>query len=173
MRVRCVGVTQNDDSTTTVTVALDVSALMGSMTGVGAAVEQVVASLGERDDVAVKPFACSFRGTLPRGTTRLPLPAAAAHRLWSRASVPRLDRWLRPAQVVHGTNYVVGPSRLPRVVSVYDCWFLRHPERASADVVRAGRVLRRAVQTGATVHASSHSTANAVRELLGAEHIEV
>ena len=29
--------------------------------------------------------------------------------------------------VVHGTNYVVPPCRAAQVVTVYDCWFLRHP----------------------------------------------
>jgi glycosyltransferase involved in cell wall biosynthesis len=156
-----------------VTVALDVSPLLGPLTGVGAAVQQMVASLAARDDVDVKQYACSFRGQLVPDMTRLPIPAGVAHRLWAHVSFPRLDRWLRPAQVLHGTNYVVGPSRLPRVVSVYDCWFLRHPERASADVARAGRVLRRAVATGATVHTSSHSTASAIRELLRTDRVEV
>jgi glycosyltransferase involved in cell wall biosynthesis len=55
-------------------------------------------------------------------------------------------------------------------VSVYDCWFLRHPDAAVPAVIRAGQVLRRAVADGAVVHASSHATAEAVRELLpGAE----
>ncbi|HRE03736.1 MAG TPA: glycosyltransferase, partial [Ilumatobacteraceae bacterium] len=85
---------------------------------------------------------------------------------------------MRPApraqvSVLHGTNYVVPPSRLPRVVTVYDCWFLRHPELADPAVHRAGLVLRRAVRTGATVHATSHATAAAVRDLLATDAVEV
>ena len=47
-------------------------------------------------------------------------------------------------------------------MSVYDCWFLEHPELADGDVVRAGRVLDHAVRRGATVHACSEATARAV-----------
>ena len=156
-----------------ITVAIDVGPLLGPLTGIGVAVQQMVATLHESPRVALAPYACSFRGAMPHGTTRLPVPAAIAQRLWGRLSGPRMDHWLRPAQVIHGTNYVVPPSRLPRVVSVYDCWFLRQPTHASGDVVRAGRVLRRAVDGGATVHASSHATADAVRELLHTDRVEV
>jgi glycosyltransferase involved in cell wall biosynthesis len=160
-------------ATERVAVALDGGPLLGAITGIGAAVQQIVTALGERDDLSLSTYALSFRGQLPPGMTRLPLPALVAHRLWAHADHPRLDRWLRPAQVVHGTNYVVPPSALPRLVSVYDCWFLRNTEHASGDVARAGRVLRRAVAGGAMVHASSHATARAVREILGAERVEV
>ena len=90
------------------------------------------------------PYLLSFRTRPEASTRRLPLPAGLAHRLWARADWPRVDRWLAPAEVVHGTNYVVPPSRLPRVVSVYDCWFLANPALASPAVRRAGAVLRRA-----------------------------
>lgn len=154
-------------------VAFDGGPLLGALTGVGAAVEQLAGSLALRDDVSLHPYALSFRGALPAGTTRLPLPAVVAHRLWGALEHPRLDRWLRPAQVVHGTNYVVPPSRLPRMVTVYDCWFLRNPSLAGGAVARAGKVLRRAVDGGAMVHASSHATAAVVRDLFGAERVEV
>ena len=154
-------------------VAFDGGPLLGPLTGIGAAVQHMADSLSARNDVALRPYALSFRGVLPEGTTRLPLPALVAHRLWGRLPQPRLDRWFRPAQVVHGTNYVVPPSRLPRLVTVYDCWFLRNPTLAGGDVARAGLVLRRAVASGAMVHASSDATAAAVRELLGTERVEV
>ena len=69
--------------------------------------------------------------------------------------------------VVHGTNYVAPPSRLPTVVSVYDLWFLANRSGSTAAVNRAGAVLRRAVKRGAFVHASSQATAEMARELLG------
>ncbi len=155
------------------TVAIDIAPLLSPLTGVGAAVQQITAALWRDDTLELKPYICSFRGKLPPDTTRLPLPAAVAQRLWAHTTFPRLDRWLRPAQVVHGTNYIVPPSRLPRVVTVYDCWFLRNPQQANRDVTRAGNVLRRAVATGAVVHASSQATADAVRELLRTERVEV
>ncbi|HEX2784832.1 MAG TPA: glycosyltransferase family 1 protein, partial [Ilumatobacteraceae bacterium] len=110
-------------------------------------------------------YIVSFRSTPASGVRRLPVPALLAHRLWAVADHPRVDRLLGRPDVVHGTNYVVPPCRAPQVVSVYDCWFLRHPGRAGADVHRAGRILRRAIGRGATVHASSASTAADMNEL--------
>ena len=149
----------------TVTAAFDVGPLAGRLTGIGHAVAALQQALDARADIALAPYRISFRARPETGVRRLPLPAGAAHRSWQRLSVPRVDRWLGPADLIHGTNYVVPPSRLPRLVSVYDCWFLLHPERAHPDVVRAGRVLRRAIADGAVVHTSSHATAIVMREL--------
>jgi glycosyltransferase involved in cell wall biosynthesis len=68
--------------------------------------------------------------------------------------------------VVHGTNHIVPPSRRARLVSVYDTWFLTHPEGVHPDVARMADVLRRSVRDGAVVHTSSHASAARLRELL-------
>lgn len=154
-------------------VAIDVGPLVGRRTGIGHAVAQLTDALTARDDVELVPYLTSFRGRPGPGTRRLPFPAALAHRVWARVDRPRVDRWLGPAQVVHGTNYVVPPSRLPRVVSVYDCWFLQHPDRVHGDVARAGRVLRRAVDTGALVHTTSHASAQVLAELFPGASVHV
>ena len=114
-------------------VALDVGPLVGHRTGVGVVVDGLVTALAAHDDVAILPYVLSMRARLEPGVRRLPVPAAAAHRAWGRVAHPRVDRWLAPATIVHGTNYVVPPSRLPRVVTVHDCWFLDHPEQADAE----------------------------------------
>ena len=146
-------------------VAFDVGPLLGRRTGIGAAVAALERGLTESNDVTLVPYVTSFRGSRPAGVHRLGIPAAVAHRLWAHRDWPRLDRWVPGAAVVHGTNYVVPPSRLPRVVSVYDCWFLRNGAEANPAVVRAGRVLARSLGTGAVAHASSGATADAIREL--------
>ncbi len=155
---------------TALRVGFDTGPLLGPRTGVGLAVQELHRALADRDDVELTDYVLSLRarfgGKVPPGTRILPLPAAVAQRIWAISDRARLDRWLPGAQVVHGTNYVVPPSQLPRVVSVYDCWFLRHPDQATPGVHRAGQVLRRAVASGAVVHASSAATADAVRALL-------
>ena len=156
-----------------VAVAFDASALLSVRTGVGQAVDMVQRSLQARDDISLMPYACSFRGALPDSVARLPLPAAVAHRLWARSQWPTMDHWFKDAEVVHGTNYVVPPSHKARLVTVYDCWFLRYPEQANANVVRAGAALRAAVRAGATVHVPSHVTAQNARELLQTDRVEV
>jgi glycosyltransferase involved in cell wall biosynthesis len=156
-----------------VRIAFDVGPLLGHRTGVGAAVDALSAALRGHPDVELRPYVLSFRSRPAPPTRRLPLPAAVAHELWSRLDGPRLDRWLGDVDVVHGTNYVVPPTRHPALVSVYDCWFLSHPAEASSAVRRAGEVLRRRVRAGAMVHASSHATADGVRQLLGTSRVEV
>ena len=156
-----------------VRLALDVGPLYGHRTGVGVAVAELAAALDHHAGVDVQPYVLSFRARPEPPVRKLPLPAAVAQRLWSLADLPRLDHWLDGTDLVHGTNYVVPPTRKPAVVSVYDCWFLRNPAEASSDVRRAGEVLRRRVRAGAVVHASSRATADVVREVLGAACVEV
>jgi len=147
-------------------IGFDTSPLYGPRTGIGFAVEAMQGALRRRADVQLVDYLLSARARPTEAVRRLPIPAAFAQIAWARSGHPRMDRWLHGVDVVHGTNYVVPPCHLPRVVSVYDCWFLRHPDDAAPAVRRAGRVLRRAVDGGAVVHASSHATAAAVRELL-------
>ncbi len=146
-------------------VGIDVGPLHGRRTGIGHAVAALVEALAARSDVEMLPYLLSARARPDGSTRRLPLPAALAHRLWGRVDHPRVDRWMGGAELIHGTNYVVPPSRLPRLVTVYDCWFLLHPDQAHPAVVRAGAVLERALATGAVVHASSAATAAVVEQL--------
>jgi glycosyltransferase involved in cell wall biosynthesis len=147
------------------TVAFDTGPLHGPKTGIGFAVEALLASLVSDPGVVVRPYVLSFRAALSEGTTRLPLPAAVAQRMWALTAHPRVDRWLGDAELVHGTNYVVPPTTIPTLVSVYDCWFLTHPHEANQSVRQAGAVLRAAIDRGAVVHTSSHATEALVRDL--------
>lgn len=151
--------------------AIDIGPMYGHRTGVGVAVEGMVRTLRERQDVELDPYLVSYRSRLEAGQTRLPLPGIVASHLWSRSSRVSADRWLGRADVVHGTNYVAPPTSKPTVVSVYDCWFLENPDAASALVRRAGATLRRRVRDGAWVHASSHATAESAGELLDTDRV--
>lgn len=156
-----------------VTVAVDVAPLYGPRTGVALAVAGLVAALRALEDPPeLVPYLTSYRARPTDGTRRLPYPAALTLRTWPRSSLPPADRFLRPAQVVHGTNYTVPPGRLPRLVSVYDCWFLRHEHLAVPDVRRAGRVLRRSIDKGAVVHCTSAATAGHLAQLFPGARIE-
>lgn len=141
-------------------VAFDTGPLHGPITGVGRAVEAMAAHA----TVDIVPYVLSFRADLRPGTVRLPYPAALALRCWGRVDHPRPDRHLGDVALVHGTNYVVPPSRHPRLVTVYDCWALEHPDTVHRDIGLMMNALRRAIDTGAHVHASSHATADRLRE---------
>jgi glycosyltransferase involved in cell wall biosynthesis len=152
-------------------VAVDVGPLHGRRTGVGNFVAALLGALEDDPRVDVRPYLLSFRTRPDEGVRRLPMPARVAHELWSRADHPRADRWLPPSDVVHGTNYVVPPSRRPAIVSVHDCWFLEHEEESIPAVRRAGQVLRRAVRRGAWVQASSAATAERAAALLATDRV--
>jgi glycosyltransferase involved in cell wall biosynthesis len=88
-------------------------------------------------------------------------------RSWTRLESPRIDRWIRPAEVLHATNYLTPPSRLPTIVSVYDCSFVRFPGLCSPDVRAFEPILRRAIARGATVHTGSAFIADEIEEVFG------
>lgn len=160
-----------------VQVAIDAGPLHGARTGIGNAVAWTVDALrraGRTDefgDITLSPYVTSMRAHLDSGERRLPIPAALAHRLWSGSGRPPMDRWLGHPDVVHGTNYVVPPTRAPRLVSVYDCWFVENPDDAHPDVARAGAVLTRSIVEGAHVVTSSDATSDRVRELFDAPSV--
>lgn len=153
------------------TIAIDAGPLYGHRTGVGEAVSGMTEALGRRADVALHPYLVSARSDAQPGHRKLPLPGIAASHVWSRFDRPRADRWLGAADLVHGTNYVAPPSAAPTVISVYDCWFLRHPREANPLVRRAAKTLRRRVREGAWVHTSSDATAASARELLDTDRV--
>jgi len=152
-------------------VAIDIGPLHGHRTGVGHAVAHIVDHLSTDDRVSTTGYLLSYRAHPQPGQIRLPVPARAATRIWSRIDRPRADRWLGDVDVVHGTNYTAPPTQRPTVITVYDCWFLEHPREANPDVARAGRILRRAVDRGAWIHTSSDATAQRARALLDTDRI--
>jgi len=154
-------------------VAFDTGPLHGPITGVGRAVEAMASHVSTAGTVGLVPYVTSYRAELRPGTTRLPYPAALALRAWARFDRPRPDRHLGGVDLIHGTNYVVPPSRRPRLISVYDCWALDNPGDVHRDVALMMGALRRGVETGATVHASSHATARRLREHFPAAAVTV
>ena len=154
------------------TVAIDVTPLLGARSGVGAAVAEIVAALRALEaGPDLVPYTLSTRAlhrdTVPADTRFVPIPARILLRSWVRADAPRIDRWLRPAHVVHATNYLAPPSRLPTVVSVYDCSFVRYPELCTPEVRAFEPAIRRAVARGATLHTGSEFVADEIEEIFG------
>ena len=160
------------------TVALDLTPLVGPRTGVGRFVAELLTALERLDDgPAVLPYVLSRHarpgsGDLPAETRRLRLPASVAHRWWAISSWPAVDRRLRPAGVVHGTNFVVPPTgRAGAVVTVHDCAFVHSPEVVTATSRRYATLVGRAVRRGAWVHTPSEAVAAEVRAIFGAERV--
>jgi len=159
-------------------VALDATPLIGRPTGVGAFCAGVLGGLSRRPDVQATAYAVSWRrrhaidGRLPAGVAvaRRPMPARPLHALWSRGSVPPLEWFVGVTDVVHGTNYVVPPTRrAARVVTVHDLTTVRFPELCDAATLAFPALVRRALADGAWVHTHSASVADEVIEVFGAD----
>lgn len=154
-------------------VAIDVTPLLGARSGIGNAVAEIVAALGDLPVAPpLVPYTLSARARLlradaPPETRFIPWPARLLLAAWARADVPRIDRRLRPARVVHATNYLAPPSRLPTLVSVYDCSFVRYPELCTPEVRALVPLVRRAIARGVTVHTGSEFVADEIEEIFG------
>jgi glycosyltransferase involved in cell wall biosynthesis len=155
-------------------VAIDVGPTIGTVTGIGRFVTQLLDALAVLPEPpTVRPYVLSVRAPLPDGVQRLRYPAGITLRAWGRGDHPSARRPLAGADVVHGTNYVVPPSGRPSVVTVHDCSFLTRPDLVNATVRSFAPVLQRAVDRGAWVHTPSAFVARQVGELLGTARVRV
>ncbi len=153
-------------------VALDVTPLLGARTGIGWFTAELLQALRDARGVErLVPYVLSRRGDptapeLPPGTLRHPLPASLAVRLWGTLGGPAFARRLGGARVLHGTNFVVPPARrLGLVVTVHDCGFVHFPELGPTASRGYRRAVSAAVRRGAWVHTPSETVAAEVREI--------
>jgi glycosyltransferase involved in cell wall biosynthesis len=138
-------------------VGLDTTPLIGARTGVGQFTAGLVSALASR--VEVVPFDMTWAGRRP-GTR--PLPARPMRAIWRHANWPPIEMWTGPVQIVHGTNYVVPPSRAPQIVSVHDLTAIHFPDMCTADTLTYPALIKRALSRGAHIHCDSHYVANEV-----------
>ncbi len=158
-------------------VGIDVTPLLGARTGVGVFVDGLISQLTARRRSELRAYGLSGRGwrrlgaVVPDGVAlrHLPLPAGAALRCWGHVDAPTVEWWTGRVDVVHGTNFVVPPSRrAARLVSVHDLTSLHFPELCEPAARRYPDLIRRAISGGAWVHATSAAVATEVVEYLGA-----
>ena len=164
------------------TVALDATPLLGHRTGVGVFCLGALGALGRRADLDVHAFAVSWRrreginDLLPPNVTaaQRPMPARPLHALWGRSATPPIEWFIGNVDVVHGTNFVVPPSkRAGAVVSVHDLTPLHHPELCNTATLAYPRLIRQALGRGAWVHTDSAFVAGEVIEAFGADPARV
>lgn len=155
-------------------VAVDATPLLGQPTGVGASVGGFLTAVGADPSVDVVAYALSARGgkalpaVLPesvRPARPVPLPGSVLLRAWAHVDLPPVEIWTGRVDVVHGTNFVVPPSRrAARLVTVHDLTPVRFPELCSPTSLRYPPLIRRAIERGASVHAVSRAMADEVVE---------
>jgi glycosyltransferase involved in cell wall biosynthesis len=159
-------------------VALDATPLLGRPTGVGAFCAGALGGLAARADLDVSAFAISWRrrGDVPdlvpprvssRQRTMLARPLRVA---WAHSSLPPIEWFVGARQVVHGTNFVVPPTRrAARVVTVHDLTVVRFPEMCDRPTLEYPALIRRAVADGAWVHTPSAFVAAEVVDAFGVD----
>jgi glycosyltransferase involved in cell wall biosynthesis len=153
-------------------IAIDVTPLAGTPTGIANTIVQLLGALALLDEPPVMvPYAISTRARgsrseLPEDTRVVP-GAGALARMWARSDRPRIDRSFAGAQLLHATNYLVPPTRLPTLITMYDCSIVRHRELCSPAMQVLEPVLRRAIGRGAHVHVPSRFVADEVEDLFG------
>jgi glycosyltransferase involved in cell wall biosynthesis len=163
-------------------VALDATPLIGRTTGVGAFCSGVLEGLVRRVDVTTTAFAVSWRRRhaiderVPFGVAvaRRAMPARPLHAAWRRMEAPPLEWFVGATDVVHGTNYVVPPTRrAARVVTVHDLTTVRYPQLCNSETLAYPGLVRRALAHGAWVHTHSAAVAAEVVEVFGADPARV
>ncbi len=155
-------------------IALDATSLYDTPTGVGRYVSEVLALAARRPQLAVSAYALTLRGRgrlhdlVPPGVAvahpTIPMAAAPLRAAWRRTDRPRIDRWIGPVDVVHGTNFVVPPTRAAAVVTIHDLTYLHFPEMCEADVLHYVELVPRALRRGAMVHTVSEFVRQEVLE---------
>ncbi|MGI8757900.1 MAG: glycosyltransferase family 4 protein [Acidimicrobiales bacterium] len=157
--------------------AIDATPLLGARTGVGAFVAGLLGELAGRPDLAVTAYGVTGRGrgrlgaVVPAGVevSRRPMAVGPLRWAWSRGWAP-IEWWTGPVEVVHGTNFVVPPTRrAAAVVTVHDLTSLHYPELCDAASLAYPSLLRSAIARGAFVHAVSQFVADEVVAHLGAD----
>jgi glycosyltransferase involved in cell wall biosynthesis len=155
-----------------VVVAIDGTPLLGVRTGVGSSVAGFVGAVSSDPSVDLIGYGLSatagrsLPAALPdsaRSGRTIPIPATALLRIWAQLDHPSIELWTGRVDVVHGTNFVVPPSRrAARLVTVHDLTPVRFPELCSPTSLRYPALIRRAINRGASVHTVSQSMAEEI-----------
>jgi len=164
---------------TGLSVALDILPLAGDKTGVGRFCAGLVGALIGRDALEVRGYAVARHAraemTVPAERAGLAvrtwdIPARFANAVWMRASLAPIEWLVGDVDVVHGTNYVVPPTRrAARVVTVHDLTAVRYPQLCLPASLAYPQLVKKAAGQGAFVHVPSRFVGEEVVELLGVE----
>jgi glycosyltransferase involved in cell wall biosynthesis len=160
-------------------VAVDGTALLGQLTGIGSFAREIIGRLARADAIDLRLFAMSWRGrdrlaAVARalgvgdgGVRNRPLPARPMREVWKRADLPPVEWWTGPVDVVWGPNFVVPPARrAAELVTVHDLTPVHFPELCTRDTLDYPRLVRRAVDRGAWIQTDSEAVAEEVRDWL-------
>ncbi len=164
--------------------ALDATPLIGTLSGIGRYVDELVAALpgaAREADVDLDLVLAAFttRRSLaphrPGATTRCrPVVMRAMHRVWARSELAPVEWLAGRCDVFHATNYVLPPvRRAAGIVNVHDLSFLRHPDTVDDAVLRFQQLVPRSIRRASLVLAISEAVAAEIRAEYGLEDARV
>lgn len=160
-------------------IVLDFRPALRHSTGVGTYIRNLACGLGElypADRYTL--FSASWKDRLrpalvPDGAVAADwkIPVRALDWAWNRWQWPGVERLVGAADIAHSPSPMLLPTRAARtIVTVHDCYFLRHPEDVFGSVRRDYVPLaRRAAQQADAVVTVSRTTAEEAKELLGVD----
>ncbi len=158
--------------------AIDATALLAPRTGIGVFTAELLRELPTRCELDVSAFTIGRqnRGWLPHDVSdqirevSSRLLDGRIRWLWDHLSVPRLEWFAGPADVVHGPNYLVPPTtRAATVVTVHDVGFEHRPPLCAPGSLGHRQSVRTAIGRGAWVHTPSDYVAGEVRSIYRVE----
>jgi glycosyltransferase involved in cell wall biosynthesis len=133
-------------------VALDYTPAINQFAGVGRYTRSLFSAMQEQSDDGIdwRLWYSDDRNDdlrLPEGkdvsSVKLPVQSRWTNLAWHRLGLPlKIERYTGPVSVVHGTDFVVPPSRAPSVVTIHDLSYVILPQHAYP---RLKRYLDRAV----------------------------
>jgi glycosyltransferase involved in cell wall biosynthesis len=160
-------------------IAIDASSSLPPRTGVGAYTHRLVRALLDLDSInRYTLFANSLRrpfaeiGDLRRkpnvSVRRWRVPGPWLHRAWQHLAWPPIESLAGKCDVFHAPATIIPPRRrVPLVVTLHDCYFMRHPERCHP---LGGQYMRRTVperiRSASAVLCDSEFTRREALELL-------
>ena len=151
-------------------VVIDATPLIDTRTGIGIYVQGLIDALTEEPrkekNIEVIEYTLSIRA---RAQSKLrgywvPVPAGIAPSIWRTFNGPKIEKFVPSPDVVHGTNYLVPPSNVPRIVTVHDLSVLSRGTAPRRRVNGIDRHLKQIAESGATIHAISNYVADEIRE---------
>ena len=153
-------------------VAIDATPLLGNPTGIGTFCREAISALSDLGDLSLETFAVTWRqqhaitSLVPEGVAsgrRRRMPARPLHAMWKRMETPPIEWFVGSVDVVHGTNFVVPPTRgSASVMTVHDLTPIRYPEMCTKASLSYPTLIGRALRRGAWVHAVSEFVAGEV-----------
>ncbi len=145
------------------TVGIDVTPTLAGHTGVARYVRQLLSHLDDAG-VTMRPYAIGRgEGDLPSGTRHVRVPLRAVHAAWRTIGWPGGRIVAGRCDVVHATDLVPPPSRVPAILTIHDVAAAEYPELHPPRAVAIQRdQLERVRDVVDVVIADSRSTADGI-----------